>query len=366
MNREYNLASTTASPALKLREFKPLVDARLQDLFTDRVSAAGIIDPKYAELITALSLTVMQGGKRFRPYLAALSYKGYGGNDAAAMLELAASQELMHNFFLVHDDVIDRDFLRHGGDNISGIYRKNFHHLGEFEAQHLADSMAILAGDVCFSMAYELIMASTFTSEVKVALTRRLNRMVFEIAGGEQLDTIQPAQKQPPSMNMLLKIYQYKTAGYSFETPLHMGAIAAGQPDSTLKRLSDYAIPLGVAYQLVDDLLGMFGDEAVTGKPNTSDLREGKQTILVAFALEHGTASQQSRLVELLGQHTAGEPELAEARRILEATEAKRLTLELIETYAGEAARSVDNLGLGEATASELRNIIDSLVHRVS
>lgn len=341
------------------------MDNRLQEYLDLKISSAGKMDAEYADLLKAAKQTVVRGGKRFRPYLVHLSYCGYGGHDEKAVLDLAVSQELIHNFLLMHDDVMDRDIVRHGGENISGHYLKRLNNLDSANARHLADSMAILGGDILCSFGHDLILESNFSDALKVQLSKRLNWMIFEVAAGQQLDTLQPARNRRPDMNELLKIYRYKTAGYSFETPLQMGAIAAGQSEKELLRLRDFAIPLGVAYQVVDDLLGMFGDEEVTGKSNTSDLREGKQTILVTFALQQGSTAQKKRLMQLLDERTADEAQVNEAREILEESGARASTLALIQTYTRQSEKTIASLKMADSAKKELLDLITVAANRV-
>lgn len=254
---------------------KTAVDAFLRAFFAQKIQDASTIDASYARLWENARDVALCGGKRLRPYL---TYVGYGAiNDR--ITPVATAHELLHIALLMHDDIIDRDDTRHGQPNLHGRYLAIYGALEEAsERQHFSYSAALLAGDLLISAAHSLVAASDFSEQAKVAADARLSRSIFEVAGGELMDT--EASFMPDYYDPMV-INRYKTASYSFVGPLLTGALLAGRSHADLQALERCGEQFGIAYQLRDDYLGVFGDEKSTGKSTCGDLREGKKTYLI-------------------------------------------------------------------------------------
>jgi geranylgeranyl pyrophosphate synthase len=353
---------------LGLAEFKVKLDVVLDELFAKKVESAREIDVEYAELLIQMHDFIIRGGKRLRPYLAYLSYLGYGGKDEESILHVAAALELYHNAWLIHDDIIDRDIIRYGGANVSGTYLERFGaQFSTSEARHLGDSMALIAGDVNIIVAAEQIMTSRFSDSLKLNVLARAQKLNFELAGGELLDVLMPTfPLEAVTADRLLKVCQYKTASYTFEAPLQIGAILAGRDASSVAGISSVAIPMGIAFQLADDLLGTFGNESELGKPVLTDLREGKRTLLVLFALEHADETQKAVLNSSLGNPKAGYRHLEQVRKIMEDTGARTYVEQMAQTKMELALTKLDSLQLSKSVTEELRRLGDFSLRRRS
>lgn len=254
---------------------KTVVNAFLAAFFEEKIRESNAIDASYARLWENIRDVALCGGKRLRPYL---TYVGYGAIDDR-ITPVAAAQELLHIALLVHDDIIDRDDLRHGQANLNGRYLSIYGELDSAgERRHYSYSAAMLAGDLLISAAHSLVAASDFSEQAKVAADARLSRSIFEVAGGELMDT--EASFMPDYYDPMV-INRYKTASYSFVGPLLTGAPLAGRSSADRKALERCGEQFGIAYQLRDDYLGVFGDEKSTGKSTYGDLREGKKTYLI-------------------------------------------------------------------------------------
>lgn len=353
---------------LSIDQVRAETDKRLAALFANYEPVAAQIDPVYKKLLSRMQEFIRRpGGKRLRPYLMYLSYIGSGGTDAATALDVAVSLELYHNLFLIHDDIIDRDLVRYNGPNIAGAYLADFTSRlsSPTEARHLADSMALLAGDATFGLALSTVIESNFSSDIKVAAVRRINRMIIEEAGGELLDVMIPVLNEVDrSKERLLQVCRYKTASYSFSAPLQLGAICAGQNSQAIPVWDDYAIPLGIAYQLADDILGMFGDEKILGKPGISDLREGKQTIMIDYFLAQASEAQKATLMQYFGNPNVTLAQLKQVRQLLEVSGARKATVLLARSYAGAAKASLDKLDILPSVRQELVIMADLAVER--
>ena len=361
------MKTLTSPSAPDIGAFTSRIDALLRDIFVDAIDRARQLDPAYAELLRATQTQLLRGGKRLRPRLTYLAYKGLGGTNDQAIMRVAAGQELIHQYLLLHDDIIDRDLVRHGGPNVAGIYYDEFKKRGvpDAEAFHYGASFALLAGNASFALSLGAITSSQFEPDKQVAAMACINEMLFEIMGGQLLDVYHAIPTmEPPTVEQLLQIARYKTARYSFETPLEVGALLAGAPAAELASLKSFAISLGIAFQLTDDLLGLYGDEKALGKPVTSDMTEGKQTLLIHYALATATPAQANTIAGIWGNRKAGRPELEIIKDLIRATGATGQVETLCEKYLAESLTSLKKSKLSDAARSELIAIAEFCIHR--
>lgn len=306
---------------LTRRDVTDRVEKELDELYSNYCSEAAVIDAQYSRLIGEMHDFIKQGGKRLRSYLTYIGYAGQGGQDIDAIIPVATSQEVLHNFLLIHDDIIDRDEFRYYGLNISGRYRRHVAgDCSEEAAAHYGRSVALLAGDINHIFAHRLLLDSDFEPKDILGALRWLDTKTLEVAGGEFLDVYLAMGIEPPQQQQLFNVMRYKTAAYSFECPLVLGAILAGANTAAQKAISELAVPLGVAYQLQDDLLGMFAGSHDTGKPATSDLAEGKLTLLMHYGLEAASRQQAQVLRSALGNPQTTQEELGAVQQVLRDT----------------------------------------------
>jgi len=259
----------------------------LRKYFDERIARAAEIDPAYAVLWQAMAKFTEGGGKRLRPYLTVLGYEAFDGADYGKILQLAAAQELLHLSLLIHDDLMDRDYERYGHDNIAGIFRKKYARAAASseQADHNAQGTALLAGDLLLADAHQLVMQSGFSEAQKAKASDLLKTVMFEVVGGQLLD-VQGGMQAFDKVDSI-KVARYKTASYSFIGPLCVGATMAGATEKMLGLMELFAEQAGVAYQLQDDMLGLFGGSA-SGMRSLSDLREGKLTLPVIHMRDRG------------------------------------------------------------------------------
>lgn len=354
------------SQLLSLPEFRQLLHGRLERLYDQRQAQAALIDPLYGDLLGELRGLILRSGKRLRPYLTYLAYYGFGGRSEAAILDLAASQELLHNFLLIHDDVFDRDVMRYGGLNISGAYRLKLpRQLRPSERHHLADTMALMGGDITLGFGFRQIIESDFPAELRIAALSRIERMIFEVAGGEILDVLIPTfALTDVTEERLLRVCRYKTASYSFEAPLQLGAIMAQASAAQLNAITGFAIPLGVAFQLADDLLGTFGNETELGKSVLTDLREGKRTVLVLKAMDLADAEGRAVLTASLGNRRANYSDLEQVRAVLQDCGARAYVEALAEAQIAQSLLALPAVGFAAEATRELESLVQFSIHR--
>lgn len=316
---------------------KKLMDARVALELDDLSHRAGAVATEYLRFIELLRLTTENAGKRLRPYMIMLIFEAYSGRDPREALTAAASLEFLHMAMLIHDDFMDQDTVRHGRDNVIGLYLKEYSDLATPRKQHEADNMAILAGDLLQARAYKLASSIEATTEVKQKIEDLIVSTIERVIGGQILDTQATFRNGINSR----AISEHKTASYTFEAPLLIGAILGGANDKQLELLRLLGKKVGIGYQMMDDLLGVFGDAQETGKSADGDIREGKRTSLVEKFDELGSESQQKRFYEIFGHFEINDDQLDEARVLLEKSGARAAVekeLSKLGREAGEIA----------------------------
>ena len=343
-----------------------LVNQVITTFFEQSIENAANIDPSYERLWKKLYSLIQSGGKRLRPQMTLISYQAFGGEGFEAVAPVAAAQELLHFALLIHDDIIDRDYTRYGVANIAGEYNLTYspYLASKEDLTHFSHSAAILAGDLMLSGAHQLIASSSLSRELIMLSQQLLSTGVFEVAGGELLDT--ELSFMPYKKGDALKVATYKTASYSFICPLLTGAVLAGASNSAQRALRDYATALGIAYQLADDLLGVFGDEAKTGKSTVSDIVEGKRTYLVEVALETFSAADKMIFMQAFGNAQATAIEIEAAKQLLETSGARTRTEQQSTQYTDAALQALDSLELPDERSQPLRVFIDKAAKRSS
>lgn len=246
------------------------VEARLTRLFEREAARAATLSPDVVALTRAVESLTMRGGKRQRAALVVLGHRLAGAADDAGALPGAVALELLQTYLLIHDDWMDGDETRRGGPSVHVMMREHF----RGDARR-GDAFAVLAGDLSCSMAHEALLDGPPVDRARDAALE-LSRMTHDVVLGQALDVAGRGGD-------LAAMYDLKTSSYTVRGPLLVGAALGGGTRELADALAALAGPLGVAFQMTDDLLGLFGDER-TGKPRGNDLREGKRTSVVVAA----------------------------------------------------------------------------------
>ena len=262
----------------------------LTDFFRSRRGDSAALGPVFAEAVQALEAFVLRGGKRTRPGFAWMGWLGTGadpaGPDAAAVLQACAALELVQACALVHDDIIDSSRTRRRFPTVHVDFEQR-HRAQRWvgDAAHYGESVAVLLGDLALAWSDDMVHTAGLQPAAFARFATVWAHMRTEVLGGQLLD-VQGEASGIESVSAALRINRYKTAAYTVERPLHLGATLGGADAELITAYRTYGTDIGIAFQLRDDLLGVFGDPAVTGKPSGDDLREGKRTVLVAEALQ--------------------------------------------------------------------------------
>ena len=318
-------------------------DAVLHRLLEEGRGRAAATDPDHVRLWDALA-SATDGGKRFRPALLQSAHDALGGGLSLAAVEVGAALELMHTAFVIHDDVIDGDHVRRGRPNVSGSFRARALADGadEADADNYGRTAAILAGDLALTTAVRTVATCGAPTDVVRRLLDLFDEALHTTAAGELADVRLTVEPAPASLAESVAMEANKTGAYSFALPLQAGAVLAGADESTVLRLGEAGRLLGIAFQLMDDLIGVFGDSSVSGKSSTGDLRTRKQTPL----LVHARATPEWERIRLLLGRELDDDDLAEARGLLAASGSRRFVEELADEQLAAARSVFDDLGL--------------------
>ncbi|MBM7848589.1 geranylgeranyl diphosphate synthase type II [Arthrobacter roseus] len=291
-------------------------------------------------------------------------YVHLGGSNLNAAAYVGAAFELLHTALIVHDDVIDLDFIRRGRDNVSGSYRHRAAAAGAKAdtARHHGLSAGVIAGDLALANAFVVLDGAEASPDLKITLREILEEAVFASAAGEIIDLDFSLGSHRGTLDDIIQMAGLKTASYSFECPLRAGATLAGASPDVVTAVGDFGRDIGTAYQLVDDWLGVFGDEALTGKSIVSDLREGKGTVLIAVARE---SSDWEELSFLLGSPDLSVAQADRARTILRDCGAQDYALETAQRFADRAHSYLSSGIFPPQLQSALEPIVFDAVHRV-
>ena len=358
------MAKTPATldlPAVR-NQVNDLLDAH----FKKRTSQAEIIAPEYVRLWQTIHQTALAGGKRLRPYLLCLSYTMCGGRDTKLTIRVGTALELLHVCMLIHDDIIDREQVRHGQPNVAGFYRKHYAKLSDdnVTTNHLADSAALLAGDLLLSDCYRFLLETDLPSTVATAVFAQLDEAIFAVAGGQLLDTESPLHAAEDFDS--LAVINFKTSIYSFAKPLVIGAILAGTDEETVDDLEAAGSNLGMAFQLTDDLLGVFGNEQQTGKSTMGDLREAKRTLLLQMTYQKAALNQQQTVTDILENHRTDPEKLAKIKQIMIDCGAKAAVESMAEDCVAQAKRFISKLQDRNLNTAQLEAFAGSLLRRTT
>lgn len=338
----------TADPTARVA-IDDTIDAALARIRT-RAQALGDGATALADAIARSA----SGGKRFRPALVVAAFEAFGGDATAtpALYPVAAAFEILHTAFVVHDDVIDHDTERRGIPNVAGEFRQRARKRGADAAGAalLGDAAAILAGDLLLHEAARLLALAETTRRVRAELMGLLDDAVFVSVAGELADVEHAVAWDHADSDAILAAAHDKTAVYSFSAPLRAGGALAGASTEALAALERFGGLLGLAFQLVDDLIGAFGTSHQAGRAPGGDLREAKRTPLVALARDTPTWHLVNDALAVA--HT-GPIAVREAQRILDESGARTRLVAMIHDTLASASTAAESSAL-PAEAQEL------------
>ena len=333
------------------------VDTRLRAIIDIEDARWSALDPTLADPFIAIRGLVLGGGKRLRPAFCHWGFVGVGGDpEDQQIIDAGAALELLHAFALFHDDVMDGSATRRGEPTVHTVHEER--HAGEWagESRRYGEGVAILVGDLTFVYADQLMRGASGPA------WDIWNELRIELNIGQYLDIVGSAHRER-RWEKAAQICRYKSGKYTIERPLHLGALLAApeRADELLAPLSAFGLPLGDAFQMRDDVLGVYGDTLVTGKPVADDIREGKPTPLMALACAAATPAQNA-VLELVGEPGLTSEEIASVQQVIIDTGALAQLEAHISHLTDIALASLETIALNAQARDELAQ----LAHYVS
>jgi geranylgeranyl diphosphate synthase type I len=290
----------------------------LDSFFKAEEKKAAQISPITAEMMRIYRR--FMGGKNIRGSLTKLGYECFGGKNEKAILKASLMVEITHAWILMHDDIMDKDVLRRGMPTIHVQYRKlHQKRYKKGEADHYGNCMALDIGDTGFALSHLILANCDFSNQIKIKVLRRFDEQLLMTAHGQALDVTYELMDKLGEEEVM-RVHQYKTAHYTITGPLQYGALFTDADEKEIGKIEKYGLPVGIAFQLRDDELGLFSDEKTLGKPIGSDVKENKNTILHLKALEWAKGKDKEFVKKSYGNRDLTKKELERVRRITQKT----------------------------------------------
>lgn len=304
---------------------------------------------------------VLRDGKRIRPILYCIGYLGFSDKTPPGFYRSAISLELLHDFLLVHDDIIDKSDMRRNKPSLHNLLTGYFYK--NKEAKFTGEDLAIITGDIIYAMALDVFLAVKENGVRKEAALKKLIITALYTGSGEFIELllgIKPIEKV--TQEDIYKIYDYKTANYTFASPLTMGATLAGAKTNQIKILHSYGMLLGRAFQIKDDIIGIFKKEKETGKSNLSDIKEAKKTLLVWYAFHRADKKTKLVIKKIMSSKLIRAAELFKMRKIIVATGALAYAQNQIKYLQTKARDEIRTLKMNKKYKLALDNFTQKIL----
>ncbi len=351
-----------ATPPPALRRIADRVDARLTTFLDIERERWGAFDDDLTHPVDEIARLVLAGGKRLRPAFCHWGYIGAGGDDDVQLeIDAGAALELMHAFALFHDDVMDDASTRRGQPTTHALSAVDHAAAGwAGESRRFGEGVAILVGDLAFVYADQLLEGAP------IEAIRLWNELRIELNIGQYLDIVGSVRRER-RLDKAERISRYKSGKYTIERPLHLGATLADptRASELIAQLSAYGLPLGDAFQMRDDVIGAFGDSALTGKPVGGDLVEGKPTPLLARSVALANPAQRA-VLDLVGDPDLSPDDVARIQQAIVDTGGLDELEARIATLAAEAIASIERADVAEVAKLELVALADYVTARTT
>jgi len=355
-------------PQRALAQVRTSVQSELTDFLSMQTQFLGEIGSELAPVAQAMSAYLLDSGKRLRPLFAYAGYLGAGATEDKAVIKAVASLELLQACALIHDDLMDGSDTRRG----KPAMHRQFENIHKEEglsgsASAYGASAAVLLGDLALVWSDQMFHSAGLKQDALVRSLRVHDEMRVELMAGQFLDIHEQALATS-SVARSLKIARYKSGKYTIERPLHFGASLAIEDRITREALtsiySEFGLPLGEAFQLRDDVLGVFGDPSTTGKPAGDDLREGKRTVLMAMTRERANSTQEKIIALYFGAQNLDSDGIEALQAIITETGARQHVEDLIEKLTLTAQDALNRDGIDPSAHALLDELASIAVRR--
>ena len=345
------------SDPLERADLRGRVEQALVRFLEEQSAALTDVSNDLAPAASALADFVLRGGKRLRPAFCYWGWRAAGGLDGAEIVRAAAALEFVHACALIHDDVIDASATRRGRPSVHRFFAEE-HSAQAWSGESAAfgRAIALLVGDLALVWADVMFNSCGLASNAVDRARPAYDELRLEVSAGQLLDVIAQARRAT-DVQTALAVARYKSAKYTVERPLHVGALLADAPVQLTDAFSTYGLALGEAFQLRDDVLGVFGDPGETGKPAGDDIREGKRTALIAVTVQRATESEAAQLQNALGNATTTEADVCALRDLMVSTGALDAVEKLIAQRVDEALAAIETLRIDEESREVLSDL---------
>lgn len=348
--------------------FRNRLQGRMQEILAQYEQRAGKIAEASQPLVTSI-VNLVQGGKRLRALLAWWGWQGAGGDvDDPRIIDTGVALELFQAAALIHDDILDRSATRRGQPSVHKGFQK-LHDDNQWvqDGAHFGISAGILAGDLALGLSEEIFSTTADATAFAAPAREAFHAMRFEVMTGQYLDILAEAHipdDPAVALDHARTVLRYKSAHYSTVWPFELGGVLAGADETTLSAYRDFSLPLGMAFQLGDDLLGVFGDPQLTGKPSGDDLIEGKRTELIAHALS-SLAHEEAQMLNTFLMHPAQSPHsIQQLQELLEKSGARATVEAEINRLGTQTGEALDSLNIADDVKNGLRDLVSGLIGR--
>lgn len=344
-------------------KYSAMIDSYISDFYGEKIEGA---ESDYIkELYEVIHEYCLRDGKRIRPMLLINSYLGYrkGFKKIKEIIKFAAAVELMHSFLLIQDDIIDKSETRRGGEAMHLLLQKKYEAVTGINTT--GADVAIVLADVIFSNVIEIVSRADVKPVDKNRFLSVFSSTYEKTAWGQILDSLSSMPKRAAiESNIPLRISLMKTAFYTIAYPMTMGYVLAGEnKKSEMKNIEDFALPIGIAFQIRDDMLGVFGVEKNTGKAVDTDIHEGKFTLLIQNTLQRLEEKEQDEFLNILLSENKSDSSVSNIKKTILDCGAVDDTLDRHIELLEEAEEKLDKLRLNEKSRNVLRGVIEVISH---
>jgi geranylgeranyl diphosphate synthase type II len=336
---------------------KLIVDTNksIETFFESKINKTDI--PRIKELNKIIKDLIIRGGKRSRPELLFLTLSAYGTKDLEKYINLAVALEIYHQFLLVHDDIIDQDFIRYDGPNVSGYYAKEFAELDKT----IPDSLALLAGDAMFSYVYEIIANdNSLVPGIKVEIIKLFSEINEGVVSGQILDSLNVKTLGPTYMtDDLIEIHTLKTSLYSILLPMKLAAIISKLNDNEIEQIEEFSRSFGVYYQLVDDYSDYFkNDSAFDIREKYRDFKQGKISCPYIFTIQKCNKKDRQFIDALFGNKEISINDMERVVEIFKICGSDKLSADLINEYLYKSKELLEKLDIDNDSKLKIDKMI--------
>ncbi|MBD3215145.1 MAG: hypothetical protein GF311_21240 [Candidatus Lokiarchaeota archaeon] len=324
------------------KQYKPKINQVIGSIYKKKIES---VENKFLkEYYTELQSYFLAGGKRIRPLLCVATYKAFSDTKDDNILTPCVGTEFLHNASLIHDDIIDNDEIRRGEPSFHYRYRQYHqnYNLKRMKAEDFGTSIGIIGGDSAFFLGLEAYIDNKFNSNYNIEAVDLYKQAFIEIANGVLIET-DIVNKTDLTMDDYIQMISLKT-GALIEKSILIGAVYAHVEEKYLKFLSTYGMNLGIIFQIIDDILGTFGNEKKTGKPTDSDIKEGKKTCLLIEALNTLPDESRNKLISIIEKQDITDEEVEKVKELFKESKVDVSCRDLAKSYYKEAVEALDRL----------------------